>query len=75
MERNHLLRNALIAELSELGTKNAVSVMKWVKTKEDVDNGEFSDRIYPDILFELAEGTASAGNYTLTSMEKPPIIK
>jgi predicted AlkP superfamily phosphohydrolase/phosphomutase len=50
-----LLRTALIAELSELGTRDGVSVVKWVKTREDVDNGEFSDRMYPDVLFELAD--------------------
>jgi len=50
-----LLRTALIAELSEIRTRDGVSVVKWVKTREDVDNGEFSDRRYPDILFELAD--------------------
>jgi predicted AlkP superfamily phosphohydrolase/phosphomutase len=50
-----LLRTALIAELSELRTRDGVSVVKWVKAREDVDNGEFSDRMYPDILFELAD--------------------
>ena len=50
-----LLRNALIEELSELGTRDGGSVMKWVKTREDVDNGEFSEHMYPDILFELAD--------------------
>jgi len=50
-----LLRNALIGELSELGTRDGGSVMKWVKTREDVDNGEFSEHMYPDILFELTD--------------------
>jgi predicted AlkP superfamily phosphohydrolase/phosphomutase len=50
-----LLRNALIAELCELGTPDGGSVMKWVKTREDVDNGKFSEGMYPDILFELKD--------------------
>ena len=30
--------------------------MQWVKAREDVDSGRFSERMYPDILFELGDG-------------------
>ena len=30
--------------------------MQWVKAREDVDSGRFSERMYPDILFELSDG-------------------
>lgn len=49
-------RNALIAALSELRTPHDTPLMKFVKAREDVDSGRFCARIYPDILFLLADG-------------------
>jgi predicted AlkP superfamily phosphohydrolase/phosphomutase len=48
-------RNALIAALSELRSPNNLPLMKFVKAREDVDPGRFCARIYPDILFLLAD--------------------
>jgi predicted AlkP superfamily phosphohydrolase/phosphomutase len=50
------LRSALIAELSELRTPYQAPLMECVKAREDVDSGRFCERIYPDILFWLADG-------------------
>jgi len=51
-----VIRNALIAALSELRSPAGVPLMKWTKAREDVDSGRFSERMYPDILFELSDG-------------------
>jgi len=45
----------MIAALSELRSPNNVPLMKFVKTREDVDSGRFCERIYPDVLFLLAD--------------------
>jgi predicted AlkP superfamily phosphohydrolase/phosphomutase len=50
------IRNALIASLSELRSPHQQPLMEWVKSREDVDSGRFCERIYPDILFWLADG-------------------
>jgi predicted AlkP superfamily phosphohydrolase/phosphomutase len=50
------IRAALIASLSELRTPHQAPLMEWVKAREDVDSGRFCERIYPDILFWLADG-------------------
>jgi len=52
----NVIRNALIAALSELRSPAGVPLMQWVKAREDVDSGRFSKRMYPDILFELGDG-------------------
>jgi predicted AlkP superfamily phosphohydrolase/phosphomutase len=49
-------RNALIAALLELRLPDNTPLMKFVKAREDVDSGRFCARIYPDILFWLADG-------------------
>ena len=50
------MRSALIASLSELRSPHHAPLMEWVKAREDVDSGRFCERIYPDILFWLADG-------------------
>jgi predicted AlkP superfamily phosphohydrolase/phosphomutase len=50
------IRSALIASLSDLRTPHREPLMEWVKAREDVDSGRFCERIYPDILFWLADG-------------------
>jgi predicted AlkP superfamily phosphohydrolase/phosphomutase len=52
----NVIRNELIAALSELRSPAGVPLMQWVKAREDVDSGRFSERMYPDILFELGDG-------------------
>ena len=50
------IRSALIASLSELRSPHQAPLMEFVKAREDVDSGRFCARIYPDILFWLADG-------------------
>jgi predicted AlkP superfamily phosphohydrolase/phosphomutase len=50
------LRSALIASLAELRLPDRAPLMEFVKAREDVDSGKFCARIYPDILFWLADG-------------------
>jgi len=50
------IRNALIASLSKLRSPDHEPLMECVKSREDVDPGRFCKRIYPDILFWLADG-------------------
>jgi predicted AlkP superfamily phosphohydrolase/phosphomutase len=50
------LRSVLIAALSELSSPDHAPLMRCVKAREDVDSGRFCERIYPDILFWLADG-------------------
>ena len=52
----NVIRAALIVALSELRTPAGVPLMRCIKAREDVDSGRFSERIYPDILFELSDG-------------------
>ncbi len=47
---------AIIAALTELKSPDGTPLMKWAKTRHDVDSGRFSESIYPDILFELTTG-------------------
>jgi len=51
----NVIRAALIAALSELRSPAGAPLMKWVKAREDVDSGRFSEIMYPDILFELGD--------------------
>ena len=48
--------NALIAALTELKSPDGAPLMNWAKTRHDADSGGFSENIYPDLLFELANG-------------------
>jgi predicted AlkP superfamily phosphohydrolase/phosphomutase len=50
------IRRALIASLSGLRSPQQAPLMECVKAREDVDPGRFCERIYPDILFRLADG-------------------
>jgi predicted AlkP superfamily phosphohydrolase/phosphomutase len=50
------MRSALIAALSELRSPHQTPLMGCVKAREDVDSGRFCERIYPDIVFQLADG-------------------
>jgi predicted AlkP superfamily phosphohydrolase/phosphomutase len=50
------LRSELIAALTELRSPHQAPLVECVKTREDVDSGRFCERIYPDILFWLADG-------------------
>jgi predicted AlkP superfamily phosphohydrolase/phosphomutase len=50
------IRSALIASLSGLRSPHQAPLMECVKAREDVDPGRFCERIYPDILFRLADG-------------------
>ncbi|MDD1721487.1 MAG: hypothetical protein LUP95_05830, partial [Euryarchaeota archaeon] len=49
-------RDALITALAELKAPDGAPIMKFVLAREDVDAGRFCERIYPDILFSLADG-------------------
>lgn len=50
------VRGTLIAALTELRSPDQAPLMKFVKAREDVDSGRFSERIFPDIIFELKDG-------------------
>jgi predicted AlkP superfamily phosphohydrolase/phosphomutase len=50
------MRDALIAALAQLKLPDGTPLMKCVQAREDVDAGRFCERIYPDILFSLADG-------------------
>ena len=49
------VRKELIKSLPELKTPNGEPLMKWVKRREEFYPGEFTEEIYPDIVFELKE--------------------
>jgi len=49
------VRGELIKSLPELKTPNGEPLMKWVKRWEEFYPGEFTEEIYPDIVFELKE--------------------
>jgi predicted AlkP superfamily phosphohydrolase/phosphomutase len=48
-------RSALMATLSELRSPHNAPLMEFVKAREDVYPGRFCERIYPDIIFSLAD--------------------
>jgi predicted AlkP superfamily phosphohydrolase/phosphomutase len=54
-EEYEKLRGALVDSLSKLRTSDESPAMNWVKRREDLDAGEFCERIYPDIVFELRD--------------------
>jgi predicted AlkP superfamily phosphohydrolase/phosphomutase len=50
------IRDDLIKLLSELEGLDNEPLLSWVARREEVYPGKFTERIYPDILFELRSG-------------------
>ncbi|MGA7075217.1 MAG: alkaline phosphatase family protein [Halobacteriota archaeon] len=49
------LLGKLIESLSQIQTPEGQPVINWVKKRKDICIGDFAERLYPDILFELDE--------------------
>ena len=49
------VREEIIKSLSELKTPDGEPLMKWVKRREELYPGKFTEEIYPDIVFALKD--------------------
>lgn len=49
------VREEIIKSLSELKTPDGEALIKWVKRREELYPGKFTEEMYPDIVFELKD--------------------
>lgn len=49
------VREEIIKSLSELKTPDGKALIKWVKRREELYPGKFTEEMYPDIVFELKD--------------------
>lgn len=49
------VREEVIKSLSELKTPDGEALIKWIKRREELYPGKFTEEMYPDIVFELKD--------------------
>jgi len=49
------VREEIIKSLSELKTPDGKALIKWVRRREELYPGKFTEEMYPDIVFELKD--------------------
>lgn len=54
-KKYEILRSNLIKSLSEIKNDKGDQIIKWISRREERFNGEYAEKLFPDIIFELKD--------------------